>query len=407
MHSWNLEKIYSKQVKNSVPVPPPNRLKILGESVSLYRKKGDDYELIGDVDDDYYDNTLSNYIKLGSPGSIELRKQILDILKKNNGNIGDNLNIFQSYVTDGGFNIDDSFLKKGEEVIYKYIEGNKGTFINKLIEEIYGSDVDVYNRYFSSAWKSVPKAPKFGRAGEGELFLAFLCNGSKPEKGDLRIGSENIELKGYDGRLFSSPPIDRKKYYSELIDGDFKDVDALLKGIAKTIGEVAGTNRFDDDIYELLTSEERKGKIIDEYIKLKRTNKLVMPSSSLFMKIASAVQLLAYKQDQKFDSMIAFNDKEAYGEDIWLQFINFKDISNLTEMWARINSLDSDLLIKGSYDGAGYQLKVFPKNAASADSAADGMTDNQNAELDRKKLAASARKVDTKDTGVGSLLDTQ
>ena len=76
MHSWNLEKIYSKQVKNSVPVPPPNRLKILGESVSLYRKKGDDYELIGDVDDDYYDNTLSNYIKLGSPGSIELRKQI-------------------------------------------------------------------------------------------------------------------------------------------------------------------------------------------------------------------------------------------------------------------------------------------------------------------------------------------
>lgn len=399
MHSWNLEKIYSKQVKNSVPVPPPNRLKVLGESVSLYRKKGDDYELIGDVDDEYYDNTLSRYIKLGSPGSTELRKQIQKILKKSDADDTDNVNTFQSYVEEGRFVIDDESQKVGERVISDCIQNNEGIMIDSFINKIYGTNVDVGNKYFKKAWSASPAAAVMGRAGEGELFLAFFCNGIKPEKGDLKVGSENIEIKGYNGRLYKSEKIDTKQAYEELANSRIEDTEDLLDSVVNMIDKLSGTTKYSNEVRELLETENIKNDIIKNYTYFKQKGKL--PTLSTIVKIAGTVQLLAYKEAQKFDSMVAFNNTLG-GNNIWLQFINLKDINTVQDMWNRINNLVSSVRFAVRTDGFGFSLQVnVDKNPDMVRRLA------QNYGINTKGKSKSARKVDTKDKGISSLLDLQ
>jgi hypothetical protein len=77
------------------------------------------------------------------------------------------------------------------------------------------------------------------------------------------------------------------------------------------------------------------------------------------MKIAGIVQLLAYKNAQKFDSMISFNDKMK--NSIWLQFINLKDINSLAELYNRLMNLPSVWRTSPRIDGLGFSLKVIPK----------------------------------------------
>lgn len=371
-------------------------VKGFNESVALYRKKGDDYELIGDVDDEFYNDTLERYIKLGATGSIEARKLIQSVLKKNNGATTDNLNTFQSYVEEGGFVIDESTLKAGEEFMLKCIENNEGIMLDSFIEEIYGDSVFVNNKYFSEAWNTSPAAAVMGRAGSGELFLAFFCNGSKPQKGDLRVGSEDIELKGYNGRLYKSGKIDAASALRELSESDFKTDKELFAGIADAVGKLAGTDEYNSEVQTLLSSEDLRSEVIKNYAYLKRNGKF--PALSIIIKVAGTVQLLAYKEAQKFDSMIAFNNNLG-GNNIWMQFINFKDLSNIQDVWNRINNLPSSIRTAVRTDGFGFSLQAnIDKNTNMVRKSA------QDVEKDAEKQRVSAGKVDTKDIGVGSLL---
>jgi hypothetical protein len=355
MHNWNLENIYSNKIKNQT-VPLPDRLKVLGEEVSLYKKDGEDYTLIGNIDNDFYDNTLSKYIKLGSLDSVELRKVTSEILTKNNGNTPENLNSFQSYVTEGGFTLDTQKLAASESFILKCVSENSGIMLDDFLKQTYG-EVDVYNQYFNDAWSALPAATVMGRAGTGELFLAFFCNGSKPEKGDLRVGSEDIEIKGFNGRLFKSKKIEPKKVLEQLVKEDYKDETQLLQSIAYTIGVLAGIEDYKIEILNLILQPQIKNDVIADYNYLK--NKGWLPNLSTIMRIAGIVQLLAYKTAQKFDSMIAFNDKVSNG--IWLQFINFKDINNLAELYNRLQGISSKWRTSPRIDGFGFSLQVTPK----------------------------------------------
>lgn len=369
------------------------------ESVTLYRKKGDDYELVGDVDDEYYDNTLSRYIKLGSPGSAKLRKQVQEILEKSDADTTDNVNIFQSYLEEGRFIIDDELLKKGEELIDKCITDNEGIMLDSFIEKIYGSDIIVGNKYFNNVWSAMPATAVMGRAGEGELFLAFFCNGIKPDKGDLKVGSENIEIKGYSGRLYKSQKINAKEARRELVSKRIESNEELLDGMAEMIGKLAGTEEYNSGIKSLLESEDIRSEIIQNYKYLKQNDNL--PALSISIKIAGTVQLLAYKKAQKFDSIIAFNNKLG-GNNIWLQFINLKDIDTIEDMWNRISSLPSNMRFSVHTDGNGFQLR------AGIDKNSNMMSKlEQDYGVDLKSKRISARKVDTKDKRVGSLLDAQ
>lgn len=400
MSNRELSKLYKEQV---APVgrfvESRHIVKGYSESVSLYRKKGDDYELIGDVDDDFYDSTLSRYIKLGSPGSTELRKQVQKILKKSDADTTDNVNIFQSYLEEGRFIIDDDLLKKGGDLIDKCIADNEGIMLDSFIEKIYGSDIIVGNKYFNAVWSAMPSTAVMGRAGEGELFLAFFCNGMKPEKGDLKVGSENIEIKGYGGRLYKSQKINAKKARAELISKRIESSEELLDGMADLIGALSGTEEYNSEIKSLLKSEDIVDNIVQNYKYLKQNG--VLPDLSISVKIAGTVQLLAYKKAQKFDSMIAFKNKLG-GNNTWLQFINFKDIDTIEDMWNRISNLPSNIRFSANTDGHGFHLKAdIDKNSNTMRKLA------QDYGVDLKSKKISARKVDTKDIGVGSLLDAQ
>lgn len=397
MSNRELSKLYKETVAPIGHLAESRHLvKGYNESVSLYQKKGDDYELVGDIDDEFYNDTLKKYIKLGSTNSIGTRKIIQTVLKKNNGATSDNLNTFQSYVEDGGFLIDEDTLKKGEEFILKCIENNEGIMLDSFIEEIYGDNVNVNNKYFKEAWATSPAAAVMGRAGSGELFLAFFCNGVKPQKGDLRVGSEDIELKGYNGRLYKSGKIDPTEALNELADGDFKNDEELLGGIADTVGKLAGTDKYNGEVQALISTEDIKNEVVENYIYFKRKGKF--PSLSIIVKIAGVVQLLAYKEAQKFDSMIAFNDKLG-GNNIWMQFINFKDLSNIEDVWNRINNLPSSIRTAVRTDGFGFSLQAnVDKDSNMVRKSA------QDVERDLKKQRISAGKVDTKDIKVGSLL---
>jgi hypothetical protein len=356
MHNWNLENIYSKQIKLQTPVPLPDRLKVLGEEVALYKKEGEDYTLLGNVDNEFYNNTLSKYIKIGSSESAQMRKTVCEILSKNRGCTPENLNTFQSYTMEGNFTLNPEALTKSESVFHKCVSENTGIMLDEFLKISYGT-VEVYNQYFNNAWTAIPSAAVMGRAGEGELFLAFFCNGSKPEKGDLKVGSEDVEIKGFNGRLYKSKKIDISKSIEILTKADYVNETELLKELAVAIGIFAGVDTYDSEIFNLISQPEIRSVAISNYKSY--LSKKRLPNFNILIKIAGIVQLLAYKEVQKFDSILAFNNKLPNG--VWLQFINLKDINSLADMYSRVENLPSVLRTQLRTDGFGFSLTVSPK----------------------------------------------
>ena len=382
------------------------------ESVSLYRKKGDKYELIGDIDDDFYDSTLSKYIKLGSADSVELRKSTKDTLEAANGLKGDNLNIYQSYVVAGNFDIKEENRRSGESFLQQCILNNTLISVGSFLRQIYGDDIIADNEYFKDAWVAVPATSEFGhdRAGAGELFLAFFCNGKKPTKGDLHVGDKNIEVKGFGGRLYKSKKIDKQEIMQELISKDLDNVDDILDKIVDTISSLAGTTKYKKDIQDIIENNSNiREKVFETYDALTERY-FNISNTNIFMTLASVAHLLAYKETQGFDSIIAFSqskklfesgDLKNISEKILMQFINLSDITTVAEMFTRLQSLDGNIRIIFNGDGSG-----FPMALDSSSSEADS-SDEQGSVLKKKTLRTSARKVDTKDIGIGSMLDAQ
>ena len=374
------------------------------ESVSLYRKKGEDYELIGDVDDDYYDSTLSKYIKLGSADSVELRKTIKDVLKAANGNRDENLDIYQSYVVAGNFDIKEENRQSGEGFVQECILNNTLISIGAFLRQIYGDEIIVGNEYLPAAWKAQPKTKsEFGhdRSGAGELFLGFFCNGTKPLKGDLHIGNKNIEVKGFGGRLYKGKKIDKQEIMQELISKDLNNIDDILEKIVDTISDLSGTTKYKEDIRDIIenNSNIREG-VLETYVALTKRY-FNISNNNIFIILASTVQLLAYKDQQGFDSIVAFSSSKNISENLLMQFINLSDITTVSEMFTRLKDLDGNIKINFNPDGSGFDMEL-----GSSSSEADS-SEEQGSVLKKKTLRTSARKVDTKDIGIGSMLDAQ
>jgi hypothetical protein len=329
---------------------------VLGEDVALYKKEGENYTLIGNVNNEFYNSTLSKYIKIGSSDSAEIRKAVCEILSKNRGYTSENLNIFQSYTMEGNFTLNPEASTKSESVFHKCVSENTGIMLDEFLKISYGN-VEVYNQYFNDAWTAIPSAVVMGRAGEGELFLAFFCNGSKPEKGDLKVGSEDVEIKGFNGRLYKSKKIDTTKSLEILNKADYANETELLKNLAVAIGIFAGVDNYESEIFNLISQPEIKPEIISNYKSYQAKKRL--PNFNILIRIAGIVQLLAYKEAQKFDSILAFNNKISKG--IWLQFINLKDINSLADMYSRVESLPSITRTQLRTDGFGFSLTVTPK----------------------------------------------
>lgn len=357
---WNLEKLYETSVQG-LKVPKPNRLKILGEDVALYRKDGEDFTLVGNVDNDFYNTTLSKYIKLGSKDSVELRSIVSKRLAQSNSVEKKNIDYFQGYIQEGGFKLSEDSVTRSEQFLIQCIENDTGIFLSDFLSHSYGSNIDTYNSYFKETWEAIPREAKMGRAGEGELFLAFFCNGRKPTTGDLEVNNRQIEVKGFGGRLYKKS-IDITRGDEILASIDHSNEEKLIQRLVDAIGIYAGSDSYKSQILDLINSNND---ILNELINnlqffqasLKTRPKGRFPDLSMFIKIAGMIQMLEYKNQLKFDSMITFKKTPA---GLWLQFINFANISNINELRNKLNSLPSKINVAKNVDGNGYSLEVSP-----------------------------------------------
>ena len=353
--SWqSLDQIYiNKSAKKIVGKLPRHR--VLGEDVALYTKKGDDYELIANVDQKYYEDILSRYMKMGSTDSIEGRKNIEDRLEKADGNINDNLNIFQSYTYAARIGLDDNKFNSAQENLINLCNNNAYFKLDEFINSSFPNS-EVYNNYFDKAWCAAPNAPTHGSPGCGELFLAFLTNGVKPKKGDLSSGGLEIELKGPNGRLF---PTDSLTTNFEDLQKDSENNEEILANICKFIENYCGVPDIHNELLKTVKDNNLSDLLFQEKNYFLERGKLRPGSGRLGINIINQlggiIQLFKYKQKQGFDIFLAFNK---IGDDLVLQSVNMQNLTTLSDFYAQITNLKGNFKFNRRTDGGGWSCSL-------------------------------------------------
>lgn len=259
MHSWNLEKIYSKQVTSNVPVPPPNRLRILGEEIyNVKYKKGSETEYTDiNVDDAQF-------------------KKAYRYLKTSDNNI---TKAIESLSSSG---LTDIQIKEVIEVVYRYDEPEKffDALENKMtIEEFlsvpnnniidaitskYGLDRDLVGELLRFAPTTQPVT------GRGETFIILFVEGARKGKvGDIEVNGIEYETKGSNARIrgqkgFGSPAA-AKRAFTDGLTQLIKKAGLQLDIENPNFNILVGTNGFIDEIAKELVAT---GKVTKEDIAL-------------------------------------------------------------------------------------------------------------------------------------------
>tara|TARA_A100000171_G_scaffold52418_1_gene70670 strand:- start:2276 stop:3298 length:1023 start_codon:yes stop_codon:yes gene_type:complete len=329
--------------------------KIYIENVSLYTKTGNDYELVANVDQKYYDDILSRYVKMGSIDSIEGRNKIEERLEKAGGNIGNNLDIFQSYTYAANFDLNDNNFTSAQ-TDFLNLMNNSATFsLDTFIQSSFHNS-DVYNQYFDKAWCALPEAPTHGAPGCGELYLAFVCDGVKPKKGDLSVGGKEIELKGAGGRLFKTPAL----------QNDFSDIqasasnnDGFLVNISKFVAKFCGIPNGHSEILKLIKENGLESDFLREREYILQKGKLRPGSgklgTNLITQVGGTFQLFEYKKAQGFDVFLAYNQ---VGNDLVLQAVNMENLTDLSDFYKQLNNLKGILKFSRRTDGKGWSCTL-------------------------------------------------
>lgn len=348
--SWkSLDQVYLQEaaLKKVVKLP---RQQIIGEQVSIYAKEEDKTEHIGNVSREYYDNVLKKRVELGSDENVNLRKEVEERLEKCGGNIDNNADIWQNYMLEGNFAMSDDNFKSSEDYLLSLISQSKPFYLTDFIKANW-PDADVVNKYYESAFLSIPKTPVFGRPGAGELYLAYFANGEKPKKGDLNIDGIDIELKGPGGRLFKT-----KKIVNDFSDlqRDYENEDDALDGITEFITKMSQTTQYKSMVLELV--KMFKDSMLKEYSYFKERGKL-RPGNE-FTYIGGLAQLYGYKQLQGFDVFMSFSIQK--DGRILFKPVDMRNINNLVELH---NLISKDTFYKFSInrDGAGWSLDKTQK----------------------------------------------
>jgi hypothetical protein len=321
------------------------RQRIIGEKVSIYAKEKDETEYVGDVSKEYYDEVLKKKVELGSEANVNLRKEVEERLEKCNGNIDNNVEIWQKYMLEGNFDMSDDNFDSSEDYLLSLISQSKPFYLSDFVKTNWPT-ADVANKYYESAFLSIPKAPVFGRPGAGELYLAYFANGEKPKKGDLNVDGVDIELKGPGGRLLKT-----KKIVDDFSDlqRDYDNEDDVLDGIAEFIGKASQTTQYKSMILDLVRLF--KDSMLKEYNYFKERGRL-RPGNE-FTYVGGLAQLYGYKQLQGFDVFMSFSIQE--DGRILFKPVDMRNINNLVELH---NLISKDTFYKFSInrDGAGWSL---------------------------------------------------
>lgn len=353
--SWQpLDQVYlNASARKAVSKLP--RQRVIGEDVALYTKKGNDYELLANVDKKYYEDILSRYMKMGTTDSIEGRKNIENRLDKADGNINDNLNTFQSYTHAARIELDDKKFNSAQDNLISLCNNNANFKLDEFINNSFPNS-EVYNKYFDKAWCAIPNAPTHGSPGCGELFLAFLTNGVKPKKGDLSTGGLEIELKGPGGRLFPT----------NSLTNDFSDLqkpsdnnEEILANICKFISIYCGVPQINNELLKAVKDNNLSDLLFQERDYFLKRGKLRPGSGKLGINIINQlggiIQLFEYKRKQNFDIFLAFNQ---IGNDLMLQSVNMQNLTTLTNFYKQIANLKGLLKFNRRADGGGWSCSL-------------------------------------------------
>jgi len=343
--SWkSLTQVYLQEAALK-DVTKLSRQQVIGEDVSIYAKENDKTEHIGDVSREYYDTVLKNRVELGSHENVSLRKVVEQRLDKCNGNIDNNADIWQNYMLEGAFDMSADNFDSSEDYLLSLVEQSTPFYLTDFIKANWPA-ADVTNKYYKSAFTSMPQAPVFGSPGAGELYLAYFANGSKPKKGDLSVGGVEIELKGPGGRIFKTPKIVND--FSDL-EKDYKDEDELLENITEYIAKLSQTAPHKSLIHEMV--KLFKESMIEDYNYFKERGK--MRPGNEFVYIGGLAQLYAYKQVQGFDVFMSFSTQK--DGRVLFKPVNMKSVNNLLGLHKLITR---DVFFKFGVnrDGSGWSL---------------------------------------------------
>ena len=320
------------------------------EDISLYAKRPnqDEPSHIGDIDNDFYANVLSRYIKLGSSDSITARKIIEGRLNAANALKDTNLDIFQMFISDLEIDVlDKNKFNKCQEVFLNTIQNNASISIDDLITTAFSPlKPPSQSEYYSKAWTALPHAPRHGAPGDGEAFLSFFCNGVKPKKGDIKIESHDIELKGPQGRMY--------KNKTELGLADEQALQLLNQpdGIGKYIAAISGTQEYEQQIIDLINSSQGiTDQVNTDFQYMQQRGKL--RPGNLFIQIGGIAQLYAYKQSQKFHSIVFFSP--GVGNSV-LQGVLIP--ATIGELYNILANIPSRVVFSRAADGGGWKARL-------------------------------------------------
>ena len=330
------------------------------EDVAIYKKGSQDPKpnLVGTVDPEYYNDTLARYIKLGSTDSAEVRNIVMQRLNAAKGLIGNNLDLFQGLIMDLDLDITDpTNFEECERKFVNTIKTNSSVTVDEIIFAGFNKKV-TDSPYYAQCWAAIPEAPVMGAPGEGELFLSFFCNGTKPIKGDILIRDFSIELKGPGGRLFKNRTqtglYDPETF--ELLNlPDPNNPRSGIANFAQYIANISGYVDGVDELKNLLTQNEflinQLAREAGEVTSGKRTK---LRNGNTFVLLAGYAQIFAYKLSQKFDALAVFDPKPGF------YIYGFVVPDNLADMYKVINTGSSDrvsgIQFRRRGDGNGYSI---------------------------------------------------
>ena len=253
-------------------------------------------------------------------------------------------------------NIDD-YSKSLRNTINKCIKNSWNGTLSELLEKsIPGYNHD--SESFQRLWNYIPQTSVYRRCGKGELFFIFMFEGSIPERGDIRIGKYDIEIKGNGGRLHRTS-VNIDDHFFPQYDPLTKCNEELITDYCNLIVKKSHTIENLEQCRDLFKNIPKiLNKVRDEHIYFNKTGKT--KKLSMFMYICGLSQLLSYCKVQKFNCFLAFNKNY---DGIYMQFLNMDKCDSITKIYKQIKNSSSVFRFSQRTDGMGYSLTVHPELA--------------------------------------------
>lgn len=309
----NLGSLYTESVFG---LPSVLRTTVLGEgpTLDIYAKdpETEETDKIGTVNKDYFVKKVKPAIRLGSVDSASEREEVEKRLKDANGLIGNNLDIFQSFINDTGIIVNKETTEAFKDGLLLTITDNQRFTFADLIHGSFKGDKEIILARLPEIIGAFPVAPRFGRPGEGELALGFFAGGKKPSKGDVQVGSFLIEAKGPGARLYGTETIGDiyTASLAEIVNAPANEqVDKICNFIIKYSGNTPTLNTLRTELTTTVTNNfNAYMQDVNTLYNVNKDRDVAKANNSLLIfKTMGWLHLMGYQKSFGFDGMLFFN----------------------------------------------------------------------------------------------------